>query len=147
MAWSLGHSAIALVALVASVPLWFVPPLVLVLPPLVWGWLTARVLAYDVLVQHASADERHRLMKHHRWRLLGMGLISGATGALPSLLWVASAATLIFAPVLLLATVWLYTLVFAFAALWFAHYLLEVLMLERQFALAATPAADVSLST
>ena len=42
-----GRSAaplVALLALAASLPLWFIPPLVLVLPPLIWGWLTYRVL-------------------------------------------------------------------------------------------------------
>ncbi|MEP7100087.1 MAG: EI24 domain-containing protein, partial [Burkholderiales bacterium] len=39
----------ALVALVVSIPLWFVPPLVLIVPPLIWGWLTYRVMTYDVL--------------------------------------------------------------------------------------------------
>jgi hypothetical protein len=131
LAWSLGHTALALVALVASLPLWFIPPLALLLPALVWGWLSARVLAFDVLSLHASTPERRALLKAHRWPLLAMGLISGAAGALPGLIWVVSAATLIFAPVLVLVSVWLYTLVFAFAALWFAHYLLGELAFIR----------------
>ncbi len=32
-----------------------------------------------------------------------------------------------FAPVLIVVSIWLYTLVFAFSALWFAHYLLAAL--------------------
>lgn len=35
--WSVGSTLLALVALVVSVPLWLVPPLVLVLPPLIRG--------------------------------------------------------------------------------------------------------------
>jgi len=46
MAWSVGSTLLALVALVVSVPLWLVPPLVLVLPPLIWGWLTYRITGY-----------------------------------------------------------------------------------------------------
>ena len=38
--WSLGSTLAALVAMVISMPLWLIPPLVLVLPPLIWGWLT-----------------------------------------------------------------------------------------------------------
>ena len=38
--WSLFSTLLAAVALVVSVPLWLVPPLVLVIPPLIWGWLT-----------------------------------------------------------------------------------------------------------
>ena len=42
------------------------------------------------------------------------------------------------APVLVPMAIWIYTLVFAFASLWFAHYLLAVL--ER---LRATPSMEV----
>ena len=42
---SLGSTVVALVALLLSLPLWFVPPLVLMLPPLIWGWLTYRVMS------------------------------------------------------------------------------------------------------
>ena len=35
--------------------------------------------------------------------------------------------TLVLAPVLIVVSVWLYTLVFAFSALWFAHYALAAL--------------------
>ncbi len=130
-AWSLGCTVVALVALLASVPLWFVPPLILLLPPLIWGWLTYRVMSFDALAEHASADERKALMREHRWPLIGMGVITGYLGAAPSLLWAASAALLIFAPLLVVVAVWLYTLVFAFSTLWFTHYLLAALTLLR----------------
>ena len=99
----------------------------LVVPPLIWGWLTYRVFSFDVLGLHASRDERRRLMAAHRWPLFGMGVLTGYLGAAPSLLWAMSALTLVFAPVLILVSIWLYTLVFAFSALWFAHYLLAAL--------------------
>jgi len=124
---SLGCTALALVALVLSVPFWFVPPLVLVLPPLIWGWLTYRVLSYDVLSTHASREERLRLLDDERWPLLGMGIACGMLSAAPSLLWAVSALALVFAPLLILVAIWLYTLVFAFSSLWFAHYLLAAL--------------------
>ena len=132
LAWSLACTLAALLAIVVSVPLWFVPPMVLVLPPLIWGWLTYRVLAFDVLAQHASAAERRTLMRSRRWPLLGMGVVCGYAGAAPSLLWALSAATLIFAPVLAVVSVWLYTLIFVCAACWFAHYLLAELQLLRR---------------
>lgn len=128
---SLGLGVFALALLAASVPLWFVPPLVLVLPPLIWGWLTCRVLAFDVLAVHASADERRALLAAHRWPLLGMGLVAGYLGAAPTLLWAMGVLTLVFAPLLVLLSVWLYTLVFAFTALWFAHYALAALQAWR----------------
>ena len=40
--WSFGSTLLAIVVLVISMPLWLVPPLVLILPPLIWGWLTYR---------------------------------------------------------------------------------------------------------
>ncbi len=127
IAWSLGSTVVALLALLASMPLWLVPPLVLVLPPLIWGWLTYRVMAFDALAEHASRDERRRVMREHRWPLVAIGVMSGYLGAAPALVWAASALTLIFAPVLIVVSVWLYTLVFAFSSLWFTHYALAAL--------------------
>ncbi|MDE2146939.1 MAG: EI24 domain-containing protein [Burkholderiales bacterium] len=137
LAWSLACTLAAGAALVLSLPLWFVPPLALVLPPLIWGWLTYRVLAFDVLAQHASAAERRHLLRRERWPLLAMGVACGLLGAMPSLLWALSALTLIVAPLLMLVSVWLYTLVFAFAAAWFAHYLLAALQGLRALEAAA----------
>ncbi len=117
----------ALLALLVSIPLWFVPPLVLIVPPLIWGWLTYRVMSYDVLAEHASADERRALVQRHRTTLLGMGVITGYLGAAPSLVWASGALAIVFAPVLVPVAVWIYTLVFAFAALWFAHFALAAL--------------------
>jgi hypothetical protein len=125
--WSLACTGGALLALLGSLPLWFVPPLVLVLPPLIWGWLTYRVFAFDVLAAHATAPERRLILQRRRWPLLVMGVVCGFLGAAPSLLWALSAATLIFAPLLAVLSVWLYTLVFTFAACWFAHYALAAL--------------------
>ena len=129
--WSLGCTLVALLALAASLPLWLIPPLVLFIPPLIWGWLGYRVLAFDVLAEHASAGERRELMHTHRWPLLGMGVVTGYLGAAPSLLWTASAALLVLAPILVVVAVWLYTLVFAFSSLWFAHYALAALAALR----------------
>jgi hypothetical protein len=139
--WSLLCTLAAGGALVLSIPLWFVPPLVVVLPPLIWGWLTYRVFAFDVLALHASPGERRYILRQRRWPLLVMGVVCGSLGALPSALWAASAATLIFAPVLVLVSVWLYTLVFAFAACWFAHYALAELQRLRHAELAAAAVA------
>ena len=141
--WSIACTLLALLALVVSVPLWFVPPLVLVLPPLIWGWLTYRVLSFDVLAEHASRDERRTLMREQRWPLMAMGIVAGYLGAAPSLVWAVSAAMLIFAPLLIVVAVWLYTLVFAFSALWFAHFALAALQALRT-AQAAPPPPDAS---
>ena len=141
--WSLLCTLGALLALLLSVPLWFIPPLVLIVPPLIWGWLNYRVMSFDVLAAHASAEERRALMRQHRMPLLGIGVVSGYLGAAPSLLWAASALTLVFAPLLIVVSVWLYTLVFGFSALWFAHYALAALanMRAQDERLAAETAA------
>jgi Etoposide-induced protein 2.4 (EI24) len=121
----------ALVLLLLSVPLWLVPPLVLVLPPLIWGWLTYRVMGYDVLAEHASAEERSELLRRHRTPLLGIGVVTGYLGAAPSLIWASGVLAIVFAPVLVPLAVWVYTLVFAFSSLWFAHYALAALQALR----------------
>jgi hypothetical protein len=109
------------------VPLWLLPPLVLVLPPLIWGWLSYRVMAFDCLAEHASAAERRQLMQQHRFELLAIGLLTGYLGALPSALWASGAMFIAMAPVLVPLAVWVYTLVFSFSSLWFAHYSLSML--------------------
>jgi hypothetical protein len=117
--WSLGSTLLALVALLVSIPLWLVPPLILILPPLIWGWLTYRVMTFDALAGHANRNERRELFRRHRLWLLAMGVISGYLGAAPSILW----AFVLLVPL----AIWIYTLVFAFSALWFAHYCLAAL--------------------
>ena len=131
VAWSLGSTVLALVALVVSVPLWLVPPLVLILPPLIWGWLTYRVMTFDVLAEHASKEERQEIFRRHRSSLLGIGILTGYLGAAPSIVWasgvVFAAAFLVLVPL----AIWIYTLVFAFSSLWFTHYGLAALQQLR----------------
>lgn len=146
LVWSLGWTVAALGALVLSAPLWLIPPVALFLPPLIWGGLTAQVMAFDALAEHASAAERVALMRTHRWPLLLIGLVCGALGAVPSLLWVLSAATLVFAPFLLALSVWLYTFLFAFSSLWFIHYGLAALQAARLQGLAASDGLIIDMN-
>ena len=129
--WSLASTLLACIALVLSFPLWLVPPLVLVLPPLIWGWLTYRVMAYDALAEHASADERRQIFKEHRWSLLSIGVLSGYLGAVPSVIWASGAMFVAMAPILVPVALWIYTLVFAFSSLWFTHFALSALQQLR----------------
>jgi hypothetical protein len=140
---SLLATLLALLLMGLSVPLWLVPPLVLVIPPLIWGWLTYRVLSYDVLAEHASREERHEIVRRHRPALLAMGVLAGLLGAAPGIVWASGVMFVALAPVLVPAAIWIYTLVFAFAALWFAHFALaalEALRLEREPPPPPTPA-------
>ncbi len=127
VAWSLGTAVFALTLMVISVPLWLVPPLVLIIPPLIWGWLTYRVMSFDTLAAHASAEERKQVMRTHRMQLLGMGVVAGYLGAAPAVLWASGVMFVALAPVLVPVAIWIYTLVFAFSSLWFAHFCLAAL--------------------
>ncbi|NPC55559.1 EI24 domain-containing protein [Caenimonas soli] len=127
IAWSLGSTALALLALVISLPLWLVPPLILILPPLIWGWLTYRVMAFDALSEYASTEERREVFRRHRPWLLGIGVLTGYLGAAPSIVWASGALFAAAFVILVPLAIWIYTLVFAFASLWFAHYCLAAL--------------------
>ncbi len=147
--WSLGSTLLAVIALVLSIPLWLVPPLILILPPLIWGWLTYRVMSYDALVDHASSEERREIFREHRTQLLGIGIVSGYLGAAPSVLWASGAMFVAMAPILVPAAIWIYTLVFAFSSLWFAHYTLAALeqLRKKNSALAPDPLAQQTLES
>ncbi len=132
--WSLGSTLAACAALLVSIPLWLVPPLVLILPPLIWGWLSYRVLSFDCLADHASAEERELIMREHRVYLLIIGLLTGYLSALPSVLWASGAMFIAMAPLLVPVAIWIYTLIFAFSSLWYAHYCLARLQRLRALA-------------
>ncbi|MEY4524575.1 MAG: hypothetical protein RIR27_1651 [Pseudomonadota bacterium] len=125
--YTLWSTLICLALVMLTLPVWWIPPLVAVLPPLIWGWLTMRLMSYDVLAQHATADERDTLLHQHRWPLLAMGIISGMLGAVPTFFWATSALALVLFPIVSFVALWVYSLIFVFAALWFTHYLLEAL--------------------
>lgn len=127
LAWSTGCTVVALAVLAASVPLWFVPPLVLVLPPLIWGWLTYRVMAFDALAEHASKAERKTIFLRHHTSLLLMGVACGFLGAAPAVVWASGVVFAAAFVVLIPVAIWIYTVVFAFSALWFIHFCLAAL--------------------
>lgn len=147
--WSLGSTLLAVVALLVSIPLWLIPPLILVLPPLIWGWLTYRVMSYDAMVDHASSEERRQIFKEHRMPLLAIGVLSGYLGAAPSLIWASGAMFVAMAPLLVPVAIWIYTLVFAFSSLWFAHYTLAALeqLRKKNNALVPDPLAQAAITS
>jgi hypothetical protein len=146
---SIGATVLAFGALLATLPLWLFLPLAVLLPPLIWGWLTSRVFAFDALADHASADERETIIANHRWQFLGMGIMVGYLGGAPSLIWAIAAMAFpmmpVLAPLLVPLFVWAYTLVFAFAALWYAHYGLAALAELRLRREAARQPAEPAL--
>lgn len=139
---SFGNTAVFLLLVIVTLPLWLVPPFFALIPPILWGWLTYRVMTYDALAEHATPEERKTLMKRHRGALLVIGIAVGLLGSAPTLLWVWSAMIIFLFPVVLVGTLWLYVLIFIFSALWFGHFCLRALThLRAERAAAAPPPA------
>ena len=129
--WALGTSAVAMVAFVVTMPLWLIPPLVLIVPPVIWGWLTYRVMSVDALADHASKPERDTILQRYRWPLLLMGVISGYIGIAPSIVWASGIVFTIGFVILVPIAVWIYAITFAFSSLWFIHFCLAALQALR----------------
>jgi hypothetical protein len=125
-----------------TLPLWLIPPFAFLVPLVLWGWLTYRVFAYEALAAHADKDEMRALLRIHRWPLLLIGVIAGAMGAAPTILWLGGALWLVIFPVLAAGSIWLYVLVFVFTGLWFEYYCLAALAKYRAGAQAAIIMAD-----
>ncbi len=149
---SFGWTIAALLAVVITLPFWLVPGLALVLPPLIWGWLTAHIMGFDALAEHASRAEREGILRAHRWPLLLMGIVCGFLCGVPSMIWTLGMGVIIAAPFVMVGVIWLYTLIFTFSALWFTHYCLSVLTELRGAETAmravqppAAPASDLQL--
>ena len=91
-----------------------------------------RLMAYDVLLNHASSEERNQLLEEHRWTLLGIGVIAGMIGAVPTFFWATSVFALVLFPFVSFVALWIYSLIFIFSALWFSHFLLNALKQLRE---------------
>ena len=109
-----------------------ISPLFALIPTLLWGWLTYRVMTYDALALYASRAERIALMRRHRVPLLAIGIASGLMGTLPTLLWAWSLWLIVLFPVIAAVTIWMYSFILVFSALWFGHYCLEALRAMRE---------------
>ena len=67
----------------ASIPFWFVPPLWPLIPIVLMGWLNQRVLRYDALAEHASAEEMRRIFSAQRRTLYLFGAILALLSYVP----------------------------------------------------------------
>ncbi len=111
-----------------TLPLFLIAPLAVLAQATLWGWLTSRVMSYDALADHASEDERATLMRTHRRQLQLIGMISGAAGALPGIVWIGGTVlSVVLFPILAALSVWIYVLIFIFTGLWFQYYCLQAL--------------------
>ena len=152
VAASFAYTIGALLMVMVTLPFWLVPGLALVLPPLIWGWLTAKVMGFDALAEHASHAERDAILRAHRYPLLIMGIVCGFLCGVPSMIWTLGMGVIVAAPLVMVPVIWLYTLIFTFSALWFTHYALSVLAALRAAEAAmrtaqpaAAPSSDLQL--
>jgi hypothetical protein len=105
------------VGYVLTIPLWLIPPLAFVVPWFWWSWLTARILRFDSLVEHADPQERALLIASHKKETMGLSLMVTALNYIPPLF--------ILTPVL--------------SALMFSHYSLSRLRQLRAQSVATAP--------
>ena len=88
-AGSLWNSVVALAGLVVmfllSLPLLIVPPLWAVAPVAVLGWVNQRVLRYDALAEHATAEEMETIFRVRRGPLYLLGVILALLAYVPVL--------------------------------------------------------------
>jgi len=140
VAINIGSVAVFAVLWLFTVPLYAVPPLAWLVQAGLWAWVTSRVMSYDALAAHASTGERQALVRERRSALLVIGFASGLAGALPGIVWMGGAllSVLLF-PVLALVSLWLYTMIFLFAGLWFQYYCLQALEDARADDVAKVP--------
>jgi hypothetical protein len=114
LAGSLWNSALALAGMamlfIVSVPFWFFPPLWPIIPVAILGWVNQRVLRYDALAEHATAEEMRRVFAARRGTLYLLGVVLALMAYVPFVGF--------FAPVLF--------------GLSFIHYLLAALKLHRE---------------
>jgi len=93
----------------ASLPLWLLPPLWVILPLLLFAYFNQRVFRYDALAEHASATEIDVVIRRNRGTLFVLGMLLSLASHIPVLGF--------FAPV--------------YAGLVFIHYCLDRLAAQR----------------
>jgi len=87
LAGSTWNSLVALTGLavlgLVSIPFWLVPPLWPLIPVIIMGWLNQRVLRYDALAEHATADEMRRIYSSRRGALYVLGAVLALLAYVP----------------------------------------------------------------
>ena len=78
-------SVVFVIGFVLTIPLWLLGPLALLVPLLWWGWATARMFRYDVLVIHASSEERATLFSRHGKAFFAIGTTVSLLNFVPPL--------------------------------------------------------------
>lgn len=87
LAGSLWNGVVALCGMallfLASIPLWFFPPLWPMIPVAILGWVNQRVLRYDALAEHADPAEMQQVFAGRRPNLYLLGLVLALMAYVP----------------------------------------------------------------
>ena len=67
----------------ASVPLWFLPPLWPLIPLAILSWVNQRLLRYDALAEHAEKAEMARIFRERRGGLYMLGFLLALVAYVP----------------------------------------------------------------
>lgn len=106
---AVSNTVLFVIGYLLTLPLWLIPPLAFLIPWLWWSWLTARLMRFDSLAEHADAGECRRLIAANRRGYFILALLVMVLNYVPPLFLVT--------PVL--------------SALAFAHYSLALLRRSR----------------
>jgi hypothetical protein len=87
VAGSVWNGVVALAGLAGlcllSIPVWLVPPLWPLIPVALMGWLNQRVLRYDALAEHATAEEMRQIFAARRGALFALGAVLALLAYVP----------------------------------------------------------------
>ena len=87
LAGSLWNGLVALGGLVllglVSIPFWLIPPLWPVIPIVIMAWVNQRVLRYDALSEHATAEEMRAIFSSRRRALYMLGAVLALLAYVP----------------------------------------------------------------
>ncbi len=68
---------------IITLPLWVIPPLWPLIPLAIFAWVNQRVLRYDALAEHASAEEMNGIIAGQRKSLYILGLLFALLAYVP----------------------------------------------------------------
>ena len=74
---------------VATLPLWLVPGLAMVLPVALSAYLNQRLFCYDAIAEHADRDELAAVLRGHRASRYALGGVLGIVNYVPLIGWFA----------------------------------------------------------
>jgi hypothetical protein len=75
--------AVFLLVYLLSIPLWLFPLVGLIVPWLCWSWLTARIMRFDSLLEHATPAERTAIIDANRVQYFLLGMVLSALNFVP----------------------------------------------------------------